>query len=166
MPCHAKHPLLHATIMRPTDERIAEIAELLDAGPICYFHRPTGAIESLPDPNGPYFEPEPWQEVIDKVESDWSNYERFEKMSSREGFEVMEDFAHALAETDPRFRDRLLRILSQRKPFRNFKDLVESSRYREDWFAFKHQAYIEFEKRQLGPEAQRHGSRQQVPQRL
>ena len=84
-----------------TDEIIIEIAGLLDCGMICYFHRPTGTIESHPDPNDPYFDPDPWQDIIDKVENDWDNYEQFEKMYSNQGFQIMENFAYSL--TDLKF---------------------------------------------------------------
>lgn len=133
--------------MTLTEEHIADIAEWLECGMTCYFHRPTGTIEYHPDPLDPYFEPEILQDVIDRIEDDWDNYDRFEKMNSTEGFRVMENFAHAL--TDLKFQERILHRLSNPKPFQNFKILVESSEYREDWFEFKKNAYIEFVKRQI-----------------
>lgn len=133
--------------MTLTDEHIAEIAEWLDCGMICYFHQPTGMIEYHPDPLDPYFEEEMWEDIIDKVESDWNNYILFNKMDSNQGFEVMEDFADSM--TDTRFKEQIIYRLSNRKPFQNFKILVESSEYRQDWFDFKKNAYIDFVKRQL-----------------
>lgn len=134
--------------MKLTEKQIAEIAEWLDGGMTCFFHRPTGEVEWHPDQEDPFFEPEAWQEVIDKIENDWGNYERFDKMDSNEGFEVMRNFANSL--TDPKFQDRILDRLSNRKPFQNFKILIDSSAYRQDWFDFKKKAYIEFVKRQIG----------------
>lgn len=84
---------------------------------------------------------------MDKIDNDWGNYTRFEKMNSNEGFEVMENFAHHLS--DLKFRERILDRLSNRKPFQNFKLLIDSSAYRQDWFDFKKEAYIEFVKRQI-----------------
>lgn len=130
-----------------TEEHITEIAELLDCGMTCYFHRPTGAIESHPNQDDPYFDPEPLQDIIDKIESDLDNYERFEKMSSNEGFHVMEDFAYSL--TNSIFRDKILERLSNRKPFQKFKSMIDSSEYRQDWFEFKKNAYLDFVKRQI-----------------
>ena len=72
--------------MTLTEEHIAEIAELLDCGMTCFYHRPTGTIESHPDPGDLYFEPEFWQDLIDKIENDRDNYDRFEKMDSNQGF--------------------------------------------------------------------------------
>ena len=133
--------------MTLTEEEIAEIAENLEMGMVCFYHRQTGEIEYFPDNDSLYYDPEPWQETIDKIDNDWGNYERFEKMDSTEGFRVMEDFADSL--DDSHFKNRIFDQLSRRKPFQNFKNLIDFSPYRQDWFAFKKQAYIEFVKQQL-----------------
>jgi hypothetical protein len=133
--------------MTLTDEHINEIAELLDCGEVCFFHEPTGTLEHYPDPDNLYFEPEFWQETMDKVESDRSNYQRFEKMDSRQGFQVMEDFANSL--TDENFRTRLFEQLAQRKPFSKFKWAIDNSEHRQDWFDFKHQANIKWVGKQV-----------------
>ncbi len=129
------------------EEQIAEIADMLDGGMIAHYHLPTGEIEWLPDVDDPYFDPELWQELIDKIEDDWDNYAVFEQMSSRQAFQVMEDFAHAVP--DPEFKNKALERLERRKPFQNFKDLVDHSEYRQDWFDFKQKAYIAFVKEQI-----------------
>lgn len=85
--------------MHFSEELIAEIAELLDCGLICYYHRLTGELESLPDQDGPYFDPEPWQDLIGKIEQDRDSYERFNKMNSNQGFQMMENFANDLTDT-------------------------------------------------------------------
>jgi hypothetical protein len=133
--------------MSLTETQIAEIAEWLDCGMTCYFHLPTGEIEWHPSQEDLMFDPEPWEELIEKIENDWGNYVRFEKMDSREGFEVMENFAYYIS--DLKFRERILDRLSNRKPFQNFKILIDSSAYRQDWFDFKKEAYIEYVKRQI-----------------
>jgi hypothetical protein len=133
--------------MTLTHEHIAEIAELLDCGMICYYHRATGTIEYHPDPDNMYFEPEHWQDTIDKIENDQDSYDRFEKMNSNQGFQVMENFAYSL--TDKDFQNEILDRLSRRKPFQNFKILIDSSDYRQAWFEFKSKAYIAFVERQI-----------------
>jgi len=133
--------------MKLTEENIAEIAELLDCGMQCFYHLPTGIIESHPNPDDPYFDPEPWQDTIDKIEEDIENYQPFHKMDSNQGFQVMENFAHAL--TDTSFRQRILDRLSRKKPFQNFKHLIDTSEYRQDWFTFKKKAYIAFVQQQI-----------------
>ncbi|MEX1192594.1 MAG: UPF0158 family protein [Brumimicrobium sp.] len=133
--------------MELTKEHIVEIADLLDCGMTCFYHRPTGTIESYPDPDDLFFESEPWQDTIDKIENDWDNYDRFEKMDSTQGFQVMENFAYAL--TDKEFSDKIIERLSRRRPFQNFKNLIDSSDYRQSWFDFKKNAYIDFVKGQI-----------------
>jgi hypothetical protein len=66
-------------------EAIKEIAELLDSGMKCFYHIPTGQVESYPDDSHPYvdLDDETWQEVIDKVESDYENYIKFEIVGNR-----------------------------------------------------------------------------------
>lgn len=131
--------------MTISDDHISEIADLLDLGMICFYHRPTGTIESYPDLDDLY-DVGDWQDIIDKVEADQDNYVTFEKMNSNEGFKVMEQFAYALADAD--FSDQLLQRLSNRKPFQNFKRLIDDSDYRQDWFDFKKEAYNNFVKAQ------------------
>lgn len=127
-----------------SEEHIKEIAEYLDCGMVCFYHRPTNTIEFHPDE---ILDEEVWQEVIDKIENDWNNYDRFEKMDSNQGFRVMEDFADSLDNAD--FKKEIFKRLSNHKPFRNFKDLIDSSEYRQSWFDFKEQANIEWVKEQI-----------------
>jgi hypothetical protein len=133
--------------MKLPQDLITEIASELECGMLCFYHIPTGTLESHPDPDDPYFDPEPWQDIMDKIESDRDNYIRIEKMNSHEAYEVMENFAFSLSDTD--FKDRIFDRLSKRKPFQNFKHLVENSKYRQAWFDFRTQAYVKWVKRQL-----------------
>ncbi|NHE57313.1 hypothetical protein [Cyclobacterium plantarum] len=132
---------------KPNEKQIEEIADLLDCGMLCFYHRSTGTIESHPDPDDPFFDPEPWEDLMEKIEADWTNYDRFEKMESREAYQVMEKFAFSL--DDAVFREEILQELSKRKPFQHFKMLIDDSEYRQDWFDFKKKAYIEFVKEQI-----------------
>jgi hypothetical protein len=133
--------------MKLTEEPILEIAQELALGMRCFYHRPTGTIESHPDEENPYFDPEPWQDVIEKIENDAENYQPFEIMDSNQGFCVMENFANSLTDTD--FRERILDRLSVPKPFQKFKNLISSSNYQQDWFKFKTTAYIAFVQQQI-----------------
>lgn len=133
--------------MKISEKDIIEIADLLDCGMICFYHRSNGSIESYPDPESDFFDPEPWQDVIDKVENDEKNYLGFEKMDSNLAFKMMENFAHS--QVDEAFKNHLFDRLSNRKPFQNFKLLVDSSAYREDWFDFKKKSNIDYVKLQI-----------------
>ena len=67
----------------------------------------------------------------------------FEKMDSRESYRVMENFVDLVEDTE--LKNKLDLGLSLSKPFRNFKDIIDSeSEYREKWFQFKKQKYIEY----------------------
>lgn len=131
--------------MKLTDEQIAEVADLLECGLLCYYHRPTGKIEYHPDPD--YSDPEPYQDLMDKIEADWDNYHQFEQVDSQQGFKIMLGFAESLS--DEGFRDKLLNVLARPKPFRHFNALIHSSEYRQDWFSFKKNAYLDWVKMQI-----------------
>ena len=133
--------------MKLEEKDTKEIAELLDCGEICYYHKVTRAIEHHPDPNSDYFEHDMWEESIEKIESDFSNYLRFEKMDSRMAFKVMENFTNRI--NDQEIQNTLIKSLSQAQPFRNFKWIIDNSDYRQQWFDFKTQAYIEWVNNQI-----------------
>lgn len=129
------------------EHKIKEIAEWLLAGMVVFYHKETGDINFHPDPDDPYFEPEIWQQQIDEIEKDQDKYLRFESMSSNQAFKVMEHFADSLS--DLKFKGMVCNRLSRKGPFQNFKLLVESSEYRQDWFDFRDRASIEWVKEQL-----------------
>lgn len=133
--------------MNIPEHNIKEIAEWLNTGMMVFYHKETGEIKYHPDPDAPYFEPELWQEEIDKIENEREKYLRFESMESHQAFKVMEHFADSLA--DLKFKGMVYDRLSRKGPFQNFKILVESSEYRQAWFDFRDSANIEWVKEQL-----------------
>lgn len=128
-------------------EKIKDIAGELECGMLCFYHISSGDVESYPDPDDPYFEEEPWKELIKKIKKNKSEYLQFEKMASSEAFKVMENFADSLQ--DEVMKRRIYDALSYRGPFQNFKRLIDDSDFRQDWFDFKTKAYIEHVKDQL-----------------
>ena len=126
---------------------IGDIADYLDMGMQCFYHLPTGTMEYHPDMDNSDVEPEWWQEVLDKIKAERNNYFEIKPMVSRGGFQIMEDFAEA--QTDPKFKTLLLERLRMRKPFRNFRDAVDESEYRDDWFAFKKKIYMDWVREQI-----------------
>jgi hypothetical protein len=120
-----------------TREQIKEIAEELDCGLRCFLHKTTGAFKSIPkDEDMEYAELESWEEDIQELEENWTDYLEFERMPSREAFQVMEDFAESI--DNGTLKERLFRSLNRPKPFRIFKDEIENSGlYREQWFVFR-----------------------------
>ncbi|MBO6793728.1 MAG: hypothetical protein JJ895_07450 [Balneolaceae bacterium] len=133
--------------MNPTDQHIREIAELLECDLLCFFHKQTGEIKHYPNPDNAFFEIEFWQEIIDSIEAERSNYFSFEVMSSYQKFQVMENFAYSISNEND--RHNLISVLSNAKPFRNFKQAIKRSVYLQDWYNFQKEAYIQWVKKQL-----------------
>ena len=132
-----------------TDQQIKEIAELLDAGMVCYYNKKTGEIKSVIDfDSNPGADEELWEDDIKELEDNDEDYIHFESYTSRESFEVMADFAENVDNTG--LRKKLIYALNNRKPFQNFKWQIDNSgEYRQKWFDFKNNRYIEFVKDQL-----------------
>ncbi|MCR5413699.1 MAG: hypothetical protein K6F50_03095 [Kiritimatiellae bacterium] len=61
-----------------------------------------------------------------------------EKISSHEGFEIMEDFARS---QPAEIAERLCRALSIRHPFRAFRNALAGTGLLDSWYAFKSHAY-------------------------
>lgn len=131
-------------------EIIKEIAEQLDMGMKCFYHIPTGELESYPDElNGlPGFDDEIWQEAINKVEANYQEYISFEAMDSHDSFRIMETFVANI--DDDKVRQRFEDAITFKKPFQNFKQLLNDyPELRQQWFDYKKQRYNEWVQEQL-----------------
>jgi hypothetical protein len=132
-----------------TTEQLHEIADNLEFGLRCFVHKDNADIRFIPDERELYgFDEEPWEEDIKAIEKGREQYLEIEKMSPQEEFVVMEAFIH---EVDQQWlREKLQRILSRPKPFRNFKaELQEEGHYWHKWFAFKRVKMLAWVSRQL-----------------
>ncbi len=134
--------------MNYSDKTIKEIAELIDCGHLCFLEKANGKIEYYPKEIDLFLDEEnPWQDVIDKIENNQSEYVRIEKMNSKQSFLVMENFTEKLESES--LRKKLLNALNRSKAFRNFKYLIEISDYRQNWFDFKLEQNIRWIKEQI-----------------
>ena len=135
--------------MELTEEQIKSIAEDLDTGMKVYVNLETMEIKSIIDTIQHYdVDTEAWEEDINEIEENFDKYFQFERMDSRESFQVMEDFIETVE--DKRLKEKLELGLSLSKPFRNFKDIIDDeNEYRKRWFAFKDARNIEFVKKQI-----------------
>ncbi len=135
--------------MKLTGEQLKSIAEDLECGMKVYIHKGTKEIKSIINfDENIYADKEAWAEDINEIEENYDKYVEFEKMSSRESFQVMEDFVKIVR--DEELRGKLELGLSLSKPFRNFKDIIDDEgEYRVKWFAFKSAKYIDYVKEQL-----------------
>lgn len=125
-------------------QAVQEIADSLLAGFVCFFNPDSLEVESLPkmlleDPEEyESMTGESWENEEKKHEK-WKKYLEIDPLDSIEAFRIMENFAEQVV--DQHLQNKLITALNNRKPFANFKMVVEGSEYREDWFQFRQQAY-------------------------
>ena len=61
-----------------------------------------------------------------------------------ESFKIIESFTATVKDKTLQFR--LVQALERKKPFANFKNIIDNSLIRQDWFDFRDEAYAEFAK--------------------
>jgi len=128
-----------------TDQQIFEIAEYLDSGMRCFYHRKTGEIKTILDSD---YYGEVDESLQDEIEENWDDYFEFERMSSHESYEIMADFTETVDNDE--LQDKLIDALRKPKPFRHFKDQIDNSgEYRQKWFDYQKKRFIEFVKEQI-----------------
>jgi len=132
--------------MSISNKTIEEIADQLDCGMKCYLNISSGEIITVVDDEN-FIDMETDAE-IDEIKENRSAYLEFHMMTSHESFNVMMDFAMEIS--DNQFQTRLLTALNAPSPFRNFKLKLDSSEsYRQKWFGYKKNRYIEYVKLQI-----------------
>jgi len=130
--------------------QIQEIAEQLDCGFRAFCHKTTGKLVFIID-NSKFLAAD-WEEeeeqVQEEIDANRDEYIEIEAMGSSDSYRVMVDFAEQL--TNSRLQEQLFRALDKRGPFREFKYVIDNSGdYREEWFAFKNQRYLDWVSQQL-----------------
>lgn len=134
--------------MNLTEKQIIEIAENLECGMRCLYNIKTSEVKTLPNfDRWDGVDEELWEEAIKEIEENWGDYFEFEGMDSTDSFRIMEDFAETV--DDIRLQNELINALNRRKPFQNFKWQIDNSEYRQQWFAFKKQRFIQWVKEQI-----------------
>lgn len=125
---------------KPDQNIINEIAQQLDCRNECYFNQKTKELICIPNAklmamgDEEYYK-EVFKDDLEKVKSQKKDLIKFEVLESFESFKIMEDFKNQI--NDNHFKEKLNEALNRRKPFQNFKYLIDHSEYREDWFEFK-----------------------------
>ena len=117
---------------------IKEIAENLDCGFNCYYNSNTSEIVTIPNFSDIADEEEfkeIIQEALEKINKQKAGFVKFEVLESFESFKIMERFVEQIS--DQQFKSELENILQKKKPFQNFKYLLDNSDYRQRWFDFK-----------------------------
>ena len=130
------------TTMRLTQNQITDMAQDLEAGMKIFINRKDLEIRTILDWDEMYGDTEIWDDEMDKIEHEWTDYVVIEKLESRDAFKIMARF---IGEIDDRpLAEALSNVLERKSPFANFKAIVERSDYREKWFEFKNQSYANY----------------------
>ncbi|RLD25304.1 MAG: hypothetical protein DRI54_05185 [Bacteroidetes bacterium] len=126
---------------------IADIADSIGSEMICYVNVDTFEMEMLPkllldDPleyesmTGESFE------TMNLMHPGWKNSIEIEPLESHESFKIMEGFVDHVP--DLNLHQNLINALNHKKPFANFKNLIDDSAYRQDWFDYRQQWLEEY----------------------
>ena len=132
------------------DNQIKEICEELSMGAKCFYNFSTGEIKVFYSDEsgefGDFYEEEQtlgYEEIFGNSEL----YYEFEPMTTRDSFQIMEDFIETVS--DKGLANRLVYALSHSKPLRHFNDIVENSRCRQEWFDFRGEGQKDWAKKQI-----------------
>lgn len=117
---------------------IKEIAQELDCGNDCFYNIKTKEIITIPS----FFETldetefkKIFQSDLTRIEKQKDDLIKFEVLESFQSFKIMEEFVRQLS--DQQLQSELENILANKKPFQNFKFIIEQTEFRNNWFEFK-----------------------------
>lgn len=131
---------------------IRRIAQEIDMGMICFLNTDTMEYDSVFGQSyDAYYTSDYddlYQEVYDKV-AGWEHSIRIEPLESWESFQIMERFIEICIPDNDMIKVRLWNAISKRKPFQNFKFIIDNSEYRQCWFDFKQSQMELFVQNQL-----------------
>ena len=121
-------------------ELVHTVAENIDCGLVCFINPKTLEVEEIPKAMyEDHYEYNLRTGMDGENESflhdEWETYINIEPRESHESFEIMEKFVEEV--NDKILKNKLINALNNRKPFANFKNIVESSNHRKEWFSFK-----------------------------
>ena len=123
---------------------VHEIADSLQAGFVCYLNPETLEVEDLPETM--VHDPTEYEMITGESYEDaeikhnsWDKCIEVEPMDSHEAFQIMEYFIDEI--DDRNLQERVIKALNKPRPFARFKDLVEYSDYRQQWFDFRMKQY-------------------------
>lgn len=125
---------------------IKDIAGELDCGLDCYYSPKTKEVIGIPTEDA-LMDFDDDDEILKKVESNKADFIKIKALESFESFKIMEGFRDEVP--DEHLTRQLTAALNNRKPFQNFKYLVDNSEYRQKWFDFKQEALEQHVREQL-----------------
>ena len=138
--------------MNIPEEKINQIADLLDFGLRVFYNLKTGEIKDIMVIDNwidsGLIEKGENPDDTEEIDKNRADYYEFENLDSYKSFQIMVDFAESVE--DERLRNKLIDALNRSKPYRNFKTIIDySGPYRNEWFIFKKSRYIEWVKKQI-----------------
>lgn len=124
------------------EEIYKQIAEHNDCGMDAYIHRESLNLIFLPSRNRIDIEDfgDTFNADYDEVDNNFQQYILIEPPNSNESYGIMEDFVEHLNEG--KLKKSLISALRKRKPFANFKFIIDQSPVREVWFKFKYDQLV------------------------
>ena len=117
---------------------IKNIAQELDCGFACYFNVKTEEIIGIPSFSNISDQEDfkqAFQEDLKKIEKQKSDLIKFDVLQSFEYLKIMENFMERISPKS--LQTELGTILAGKRPFWNFKNRIDQSDFRQDWFDFK-----------------------------
>lgn len=132
---------------------VHEVADFIDAGLTCFINPRTLAMEQVPQDLN---DPDEYRMITGSIWKDsfkhnkWKRCITVEPPESYISFNIMEQFTKRV--NDKRLQNRLVDALNRKKPFANFKYIIESSEYLQEWFEFKKTKLEEYVWEQLETE--------------
>lgn len=126
---------------------VHDIAESLDCGHVCFLNPKTLKMEDVPKML--VYDSSEYRLMTGMSKKDlnlsypkWKKCITIDPPESSESFAFMEDFVSEVDDKD--LKSRLTNALRNKSPFANFKNQIDNSKYREQWFAFKQQKLEEY----------------------
>ena len=128
---------------------VKEIADSINAGQVCFLNPETLETDELPQEfiNEPFnYEMETGMtpDDINPKYTQWEKYITIEPMPSDESYAIMEQFTEQLVNT--KLKTHLTAVLNNRKPFANFKKIIENSDIQQEWFDYKDRRVLNYVK--------------------
>mgnify|MGYP003134814339 CR=1 FL=1 len=122
----------------PKSNLIKEIAQELDCGNDCYYNSETDEIIAIPNFSNISDEDEfreCFKADLKKIKKNKADIIKIEVLESFESFKIMERFIDQISDTE--LKMDLENKLQRKKPFQNFKNSIDNSNFRQEWFDFK-----------------------------
>jgi len=113
---------------------VKKIAQELDCGCNCFYNIKTMEIVAIPHFDQ-MMDEDSFSADLKNIDLNKKEFIKFEVLENFESFKIMEQFVALL--TDLSLQTELEKALANKKPFQNFKYIINHSSYIQHWFDFK-----------------------------